>query len=294
MDTARAAPLASALAFAALAGCGGSDRIDRAQYLREADASCAATQTRALAGGQPLSLDALGRRLDASHAALRDGAGRLHELRGRLGDPLPAAIARFDRRADPVVAATKTLAADAELGDGAAVRKHAERLRTRAASLYRAARAAGLKACGRGGNRAADSALFVAYRTEYFVHRDYMELSNRFIQRELEGREGAAAFTRAFGELMQRLGWFRDDLANLEPPRELAAAHRAVQRRTADALRSGRAVRATIPRLGNADAAAIAIAYRFDADVARLGGADARLRRLLSAKAPRDPAARKA
>ena len=130
MDIARAASLASALAFAALAGCGGSDRIDRAQYLREADASCAATQTRALAGGQPLSLDALGRRLDASHAALRDGARELHELRERLGDPVPAAIVRFDRRADPVVAATKTLAADAELGDGAAVRKHAERLRS--------------------------------------------------------------------------------------------------------------------------------------------------------------------
>jgi hypothetical protein len=293
MDIARAAALAPALAFAALVGCGGSERIDRAQYLHQADASCAATQTRALAGGQPLSLDALGRRLDASHAALRDGARGLHELRERLGDPVPAAIARFDRRVNSVVAAMRTLAADAELGDGAAVRKHAERLRTRAASLYEAARAAGLKVCGRGGNRAADRALFVAYRTQYLVHRDYMELNNGLIQRELEGRAGAAAFTRAFGELMQRLGWFRDDLADLAPPRELVAAHRAVQRRTSATLRSGRAVRAAIPRLRNADGAVIAIADRFDADLARLGAADARLRRLLSAKAPADSASQR-
>jgi hypothetical protein len=284
--------LALVWALGAVAGCGGSDRIDRAQYAREADERCAATQTRAAAGGQPLSLDALGRRLATSHAALRDGAGSLHDLRDRLDDPVPGAISTFDRSIDPVVSVTKMLLDDAQLGDVVAVRKHAERLRRRASSLYDAARAAGLEECGRGGNRAADRALFVAYRTQYLVHRDYLELNNRLVERELRGREGRAAFVRAFDGLLQRLEYFRDDLAQLAAPRELAEAHLALERRTADVLRSGRRVRAAIARDGAQSGDLPATADRFDADFARLGAADGRLRRLLSGTSPTDASTR--
>ena len=285
MKVTRGALMAPAAAMAvAVAGCGGgSDAIDNARYVRDANRICAETQAKAAAGGQPLSMFQLHRRLQASHRAQLTGARRLRALREDLADAPSAKVKAFDRRVMPVVAMTMNLADDAEFVDARAVAKHAEKLRRRSAALYEAAQAAGLEQCGRGGNRAADRALFVAYRVGYYEHRDEISLQTAVAGRRLSASDSPGEFIRNLDDYSHDVRSFRHNLAQLAPPTDLRGMHRSLRRAVARILRSEAGVRAVvrnIPSRGVRDL--LASLHVAQADERRVNHLDKRLRRLLT------------
>jgi hypothetical protein len=272
----------------ALAGCGGSDGIDNARYVRDANRICAQTQAKAAAGGQPLSMFELKRRLQASHRALLTGARRLRALREQLAAEPSAKVKAFDRRVMPVVSMTMNLADDAEFVDGRAVGRHAEKLRRRSASLYEAAQAAGLQQCGRGGNRAADRALFVAYRVGYLEHRDEISLQTAVAGRRLSASDSPAEFIRNLDDYSHDVRSFRHNVARLTPPTDLRRMHRSLRRAIARILSSERHVRSVVQNIPSSSVGdVVASLHVAQADERRINHLDQRLRRLLTPKATR-------
>lgn len=284
MKVTRGAPLALSAMVVALAGCGGSgsDGIDGARYVREANKICASTQAKAAAGGQPLSMFELKRRLQASHRALLTGARRLRTLRAELADAPSAEIKAFQRRVMPVVSMTTTLGEDAEFVKPEAVARHAEKLRRRSAALYRAAQAAGLEHCGRGGNRAADRALFVAYRVQYLDRNDEASLQTALAWSEIKGTRSRETYLRGLATYLGGLRTFRDDLRQLRPPRDLRRAHRALRGRLAKLLRGGEAIRAGFLALPAGRVALLRTIHAVGADETRADRSEQRMRRLLT------------
>lgn len=290
MKVTHRALVAPVMAVVALAGCGGSDGIDTARYVRDANRICADTQAKAAAGGQPLSMIELHRRLEVSHRAQMTGARRLRALREDLADAPPAEIKAFDGRVMPVVSMTMNLYDDAESVDGRALARHAEKLRRRSAALYEAAQAAGLQQCGRGGNRAADRALFVAYRVGYLEHRDEASLQSELAGRRLSASDSPGEFIRNLDDYSHDVRTFRANVARLAAPTDLRLTHRSLRRAIASMLRSEADLRAmvrNIPSRGVGDL--LASLHMAQADERRLNRIDKRLRRLLTPKSTRRP-----
>jgi hypothetical protein len=134
----------------AIGGCGGDERLSRAELAEQAGALGRAVQRRLAALPQPRSLPELRLHARAAGELTASGVERLREL--RPPDELEDAYERYLARAQRVVDLLDELAAAAGAGDGAA----AERLlgEIGAAAETRAlARAAGIAPCEREGDR---------------------------------------------------------------------------------------------------------------------------------------------
>jgi hypothetical protein len=159
----------------AIAGCGAPSaeerRAKRADYVRDAEAACVTMSKELSSIRDPQSFVALGSYITSGEKAVGDGAKRLHDLRGTLGDSATPEIKAFDGRIDPARDAIKPVSASVEstvlhasAKQARAIGAAAERARRAFDGLYQAGRTAKLDSCGRGGNRLADNALYTPYR----------------------------------------------------------------------------------------------------------------------------------
>ncbi len=224
--------LVAAVAVTLLAGCGGASdgqkRTERARYVTAADGLCVEAN-RAIAQHDRYVAD-LGDFAEAvrpSGEVLQATATDLHAERDKLGDSADAKIERFDRAIDPYASAVVRFAA---AKDEKAIEDAAPRVRRRGDVLYRAARAADLESCGRGGNLIADRGITAIYvlayrnihmRTQYRVDR---------LRRAFDGTSpgpqrvaAASRITRVWRARYRSLG-------RLEPPRALRRVHQTLRR----------------------------------------------------------------
>ena len=222
-----------------VAACGAADpasqQRSRSSYLHAADAVCEKTNRLVRRDAQrPKTTTSLSRSARNSRTKLKAATTRLHALRSQLGDASSDPIDAFDRRLDPFVAGVGRLER-AEAGKERA--RAAGRLRRSGASLFAAARAAGLKHCGRGGIAIAERAVFLDYREGYLRIDDRrVARAERFVKAHpLRGGHYSRANYRQYTNL------HRDELdamAELVPPRKLRRAHQAYRRSLARVLRT--------------------------------------------------------
>ncbi|MDX6689913.1 MAG: hypothetical protein QOG15_1370 [Solirubrobacteraceae bacterium] len=229
--------------------CGGPSQAQtrdrRAAFVRDADEVCDAAFAKLAGGSQPRSYEALRDRMNRDAAALTSSGKDLHHLRDKLGDSASPQISAFDDRLDAVPTATARISQDAELHDAGATRHSARRLREAYDALYRAAGKATLRRCGRGGNRAADLALFTVYRDEYVtVHADAILR----LERRQGGVQNFDAFHRYLRSGLRVFANYRRRLARLAPPKVLRHSHRLLLRRSTRALRTGHRLLALLDR----------------------------------------------
>lgn len=224
--------LVAAVAVTLLAGCGGASegekRADRARYVTAADGFCVEAN-RAIAQHNRYVAD-LGdftASVRPSGEVLQATATDLHASRDKLGDAADAKIERFDGAIDPYASAVVRFAA---AKDDEAIKDAAARVRRRGDALYRAAQAAGLKSCGRGGNLIADrgiTAIYVlAYRSIYMRTQYRVDRLSRAFNQTAPGPQRVAAasrITRVWREQYRSLG-------RLEPPRALRRVHQTLRR----------------------------------------------------------------
>ncbi|MDP2710870.1 MAG: hypothetical protein Q8O56_06595 [Solirubrobacteraceae bacterium] len=221
--------IAGAVAASLVTGCGGGPsveerRADRADYARAANAVCEqANREIADDYARPKYRQALERSVSASRTSLHAAAVRLHELHARLGDSSSAEIDAFDGAIDPFVTAVGALATAFELGRR---QRAASTVRRRGDVLHRAAQAAQLERCGRGGNAIAERATFLAYRQAYIRVDD--ATIKRIVSIDTSGTGPAwfaayRAVTRAARRQLRATG-------RMQPPRELRKLHQAVRR----------------------------------------------------------------
>ena len=227
-----------------VAGCGAlsaeEKRAKRADYAHSADTACAVLLGDLNSSRKPFGYLSLKSYLVRSDRSAGEAAKRLHDLRGKLGDAKSAQIEAFDRDIDPARTATTALHAaanpvvlhaSAKQAQAISVAsKHARRAYDR---LYRAARAAKLRSCGRGGNRLADNALFTSYNdrmtavltTGYRADRKVVFRGNRDRDRNALVRNLRIAIAS-----LRRV-------KRLDPPADLRRVHRRYVRAAATVLR---------------------------------------------------------
>jgi len=221
----------AAVAVMLLAGCGGASdgekRADRARYVTAADGFCAEAN-RAIAQHDRYIED-----FDDFTSAARPWgevmeatAADLHAARAKLGDSADAKVKLFDAAIDPYVSAVVRFARSAE----EAVPRAGRRVRRSGDALYRAAQAAGLKNCGRGGNliaeRGTHAVYVLAFRDIYFDTQFRVKRLGRAFDRAAPGPPLVAAarlITQAWRAEHRALG-------RLEPPRALRRLHQAKRR----------------------------------------------------------------
>lgn len=232
-QTARARWIALVLAGAVATGCGGPSDEERrsgeARYTRAAESTCERTN-RAVARHEqrPKNIDRLVFSIERTRASLTDGYARLHRLHDRLGDASSSEIDAFDRALDPFLTAIDALTVRV-LDDDLA--RAAADVRRRGDTLHRAARAAGLRSCGRGGNAIAERAVFVVYRRGY-TNADLRSRRSRANARRLSARDGSS-YNRRINDALRRL---YDDTGRLTPPTALRGLHQRVRRSLAALL----------------------------------------------------------
>lgn len=222
----------AAVVVTLLAGCGGASegekRADRARYVAAADGFCVEAN-RAIAQHTRYVRDLS----DFTEAARPSGevlqatAKDLHAERDKLGDSADKKVERFDDALDPFVSAVVRFAA---AKDDKAIKAGAPRVRRRGDALYRAAQAADLKSCGRGGNLIADrgiEAVYVlAYRPLYVETRYRLDRLSRALNRTAPGPQRVAAASR----IIRVWRAHYRSLGRLEPPRALRRIHRTLRR----------------------------------------------------------------
>lgn len=222
----------AAVAVTLLAGCGGASegekRADRARYVAAADGFCVEAN-RAIAQHNRYveDLSDFNEAVRPSGEVLQATAKDLHAERDKLGDSADEKVKRFDGAIDPFVSAVVRFAA---AKDEKAIKAGAPRVRRRGDALYRAAQAADLKACGRGGNLIADRGIMaiyvLAYRPIYMDTQYRVDRLSRAFNRTAPGPQRVAAasrITRVWRAQYRSLG-------RLEPPRALRRVHRTLRR----------------------------------------------------------------
>jgi hypothetical protein len=216
-----------------LSGCGAlsaeEKRAKRADYVRKADTACATLLTQLNSVHNERSFVSLTAYAEGSDKAFADTAKRLHDLRGKLGDAKSAQIEAFDHRIDPTRAATKALHATLKslvlhvsVTQAHAISVAAERARRAFDKLYRAARSAKLRSCGRGGNRLADNALYAPYRDRVFTVLSTEYRGDRKVVIRGNRERDRAALVRNVRVGIDGLRRMK----RLNPPSELRRAHR--------------------------------------------------------------------
>jgi hypothetical protein len=161
------------LLVAAVAGCGGDDgptteerRAAMAKWQQQADAACARAERAIVALGEPIDAKDVDRIVVRATPHLRRAAESIRKLRTPPGEaakvePVLEALDRLERPLDDV-------GKWSEVGKREEVVKAATRWRAEGAALERAADAAGLRVCGRDGQRdaTADAILAPIYATQ--------------------------------------------------------------------------------------------------------------------------------
>ncbi|MDP2712440.1 MAG: hypothetical protein Q8O56_14595 [Solirubrobacteraceae bacterium] len=230
-------PIALLTIVAVIAGCGGpSDaqrRADQERYVRAASDACTKVNGQIAGHRQrPKDFDALRSSMQDSRNALADASAELHRLRDELGDAASTQIVAFDRALDPFVQSLEPITLITEENER---ERAANQLRRRGDALYRAAQAAKLGDCGRGGNAIADRALFLNYRDGY-IRADQRE------RRRLRPLVGGPTFTPDAVSINARmLSAIRANYAStgrLKPPSGLRRLHQEVRRRQAAVIRT--------------------------------------------------------
>ncbi|MDQ3677413.1 MAG: hypothetical protein M3401_11525 [Actinomycetota bacterium] len=271
-----------AAAAVAVGACGGpSDeevRDERANFVREADALCDATIDKLARGAQPSTYRALTERMKRDEKTLRSANADLHELREKLGDSASKQVVAFDRRLDAVHASTRRIGHNAERRDARGTRRSATRLRTSYDALYRAAGAAKLRRCGRGGNKAADLALFTVYRDEFLTVTADVNLRLRGLQ---DNPQTPEAFRRYLHRSLPLVGSYRGRMGHLSPPQALRRSHRLLLRRTTRAVGTARRLLRMLDR-GQLGGGVQLVAVRLGHQARLLDAADRAIRRILS------------
>lgn len=220
--------IALALAGTVAAGCGGpSDEqrdTDTARYKRAANSACdKASRAVARHEQRPKDITRLTFSIRDTRSALGDGNDRLHKLHSRLGDSSSSEIDAFDRALDPFLTAVDALSVrvlDDELAAAAAG------VRRRGDALYRAAQAAGLRRCGRGGNAIAERAVFVMYRRGYTNAQLQNRRSVAHAMRVAGGDD--PSYNGRVNDALRRL---YDATGRLTPPSSLRTQHQRARRR---------------------------------------------------------------
>lgn len=225
--------IALALAGTVVTSCGGpSDEqrhADEARYTRAANgARDKASRAVARHEQRPKDIDRLSFSIRDTRAALADANDRLHRLYARMGDSSSSEIDAFDGALDPFLTAVDALTVrvlDDELAAAAAG------VRRRGDTLYRAARAAGLRRCGRGGNALAERAVFVVYR------RGYTNAERQTRRRVAHAMRVAGGADPSYnGRLNDALRRLYDSSGRLTPPSSLRTLHQRVRRTLARVL----------------------------------------------------------
>lgn len=215
--------------LALMVGCGGPSeqerRTDQAGYARAADAICAKAN-RAIAdhNQRPKMFFFLQSSVQDSRNTLTRAATDLHRLRADLGDAASSQIDAFDDALDPFVKSLDPLTVIAEAGER---QRAAALVRSRGDQLYRAAQAAKLSDCGRGGNAIADRALFLNYRDGY-IRADQTERRRLLpVDRRPTSAAQATAQNKA---VLKAIRSNHESTGRLTPPAKLRRLHQRVRR----------------------------------------------------------------
>ena len=142
--TRRIAPLVSLFALAA--GCGGGERLSKAEFVAQADAICRRYEARLDALGQPMNVTELRSFADKALPIAKDGREDLGKLSppAELEDSYDAWLDQGDEAIE-IVERLRDAAAD---GDNAAIEKIAADARRTDAEANRLARELGFEQCG--------------------------------------------------------------------------------------------------------------------------------------------------
>lgn len=270
-----------AVAAMAIGGCGGPSeeekRDDRAAYVRDADKVCDTAIDKLAAGSQPRTYESLKDRVTRDEKTLGTAGDDLHELRDKLGDSASSEIKTFDERVDAVQTAMRRIADDADLRDATGTRRSAKRLRKSYDALYRAAGKVKLRRCGRGGNRAADVALFTVYRDEFFTATVDVNIALRGLR---DNPQTPEAYRRYLHRSVPIVATWRRRVGRLSPPQVLRRSHRLLLRRTTRALGSARQLLKLLNR-GQLGPGAQLVALRLVRQADALDAAERVVRRIL-------------
>lgn len=231
---ARAGAVGAVLGALLLAACGTSQEpvtAGREDFVRAADAVCESAREQVEAAPRPASLADLGDTARQGVDIVRGSITRLEGLRESSAESLPPRAGGYFAALPEVLAAAQATADAAAEVDAGASRRAARELREAGARAFEAAQAAGLDACGRGGNQAADAVLLAVYRDEFLLITQ--DVGSQLLQlEETPGTLEEAEETS--DESLRLLRQYQRRFGRLGPPSDLAERHERSLSRNAD------------------------------------------------------------
>ncbi|MCP9491513.1 MAG: hypothetical protein MSC31_16810 [Solirubrobacteraceae bacterium MAG38_C4-C5] len=233
----RAGAVGAVLAALLLAACGSPSEEEvttgREDFVRAADAVCESAREQVEAAPRPASLADLGATAQQGADIVRGTITRLDGLRESSAESLPPQAGAFFTALPEVLAAAEATADAAGDVDAGGSRSAARELQEAGGRAFEAAQAAGLDACGRGGNQAADAVLLAVYRDEFLlVTRD---VGSQLLQ--LEETPGTLEEAqKTSDESLRLLRQYQRRFGRLGPPSGLEERHARSLSRNAELI----------------------------------------------------------
>ena len=141
----RWAPVALLVSLLAASGCGGDDRLSRAEYVREADAICEKYEKRLEEVREPQSLAEVPGYVDEARPVVEEGISELRDL--EPPEDVQPKVDRWLSKNEQNLARIDDLSEAAEANDEQTVRDALGKLAENEEEADRLARDIGLRAC---------------------------------------------------------------------------------------------------------------------------------------------------